>query len=151
MEQEFQQIANVDQARQAVRENVFYNVDVIKVTVGDDISVAEMTAIVEEGHRQHLKVAVHAIHTASIQTAIDGGADSIEHGNDVTDEQLKAMHDKEIFLYITPAFWGGLFTKIAKPTIVISPSLKATGRLRRPKATESGRFPVCRACLTAWR
>ncbi len=105
MEQEFQQIANVDQARQAVRENVFYNVDVIKVTVGDDISVAEMTAIVEEGHRQHLKVAVHAIDTASIQTAIDGGADSIEHGNDVTDEQLKAMHDKEIFLDITPAFW----------------------------------------------
>jgi imidazolonepropionase-like amidohydrolase len=31
VQQEFQQIANVDQARQAVRENVFYNVDIIKV------------------------------------------------------------------------------------------------------------------------
>jgi len=125
VEQEFQQIANVDQARQAVRENVFYNVDVIKVTVGDDISVAEMTAIVEEAHRQHLKVAVHAISTGSIQTAIDGGADSIEHGNDVTDEQLKAMRDKGIFIDITPTFWGSFFTKIAEPTIVMSPGLKA--------------------------
>src|ERR1700690_3322426 len=125
VEQEFQQIANVDQARQAVRENVFYNVDVIKVTVGEDISVAERTAIVEEAHRQHLKVAVHAISTGSIQTAIDGGADSIEHGNDVTDEQLKAMRDKGIFIDITPTFWGSFFTKIAEPTIVMSPGLKA--------------------------
>src|ERR1700731_91842 len=55
VEQEFHLIANVDQARQAVRENVFYNVDVIKVSIEDDISQAEMTAIVEEAHRQHLK------------------------------------------------------------------------------------------------
>ncbi|MGA2647914.1 MAG: hypothetical protein ABSF15_24715 [Candidatus Sulfotelmatobacter sp.] len=41
-----------------MRENIFYNVDVIKVTIEDDISVAEMTAIVEKAHRQHLKVAV---------------------------------------------------------------------------------------------
>ena len=94
-------------------------------SVADDISVAELTAIVEEAHRQHLKVAVHAISTGSIQTAIDGRADSIEHANDVTDGQLKAMRDKGIFLDITPTFWGGLFTKIAQPTIVMSPALKA--------------------------
>jgi imidazolonepropionase-like amidohydrolase len=125
VQQEFQQIASVDQARQAVRENIFYNVDVIKVTIGDDISVAEMTAIVEEAHRQHLKVAVHAASAGSIQTAIDGDADSIEHGNDVTDEQLKSMRDKGIFIDITPTFWGGFFTKIAEPTIVMSPALKS--------------------------
>jgi len=58
-----------DRARQAVL-NVFYNVDLIKVTVGDGISPPELTAIVEEAHREHLKVADHAIDTASIQTAI---------------------------------------------------------------------------------
>jgi len=125
MQQEFLPIDSPDRARQAVRQNVFYNVDLIKVTVGGDISVSELTAVVEEAHRQHLKVAVHSIDAASIQTAIDSGADSIEHGNDVTDEQLKAMHDKGIFIDITPTFWGGFFTKIAEPTIVMSPAMKS--------------------------
>jgi imidazolonepropionase-like amidohydrolase len=125
MQQEFLPIDSPDRARQAVRQNVFYNVDLIKVTVGDDISTPELKAVVEEAHRQHLKVAVHAISTGSIQTAIDGGADSIEHGNDVTDEQLKAMRDKGIFIDITPTFWGGFFTRIAEPTIVMSPAMKA--------------------------
>ena len=138
MQQEFLPIDSPDRARQAVRQNVFYNVDLIKVTVGGDISVPELTAVVEETHRQHLKVAVHAIDTASIQTAIDSGADSIEHGNDVTDEQLKAMRDKGIFIDITPTFWGGLFTKISEPTIVMSPAMKselaASDDRRRQKA-----------------
>ncbi|HEV3079416.1 MAG TPA: amidohydrolase family protein [Gemmataceae bacterium] len=125
MQQEFLPIDSPDRARQAVRQNVFYNVDLIKVTVGDDISTPELKAVVEEAHRQHLKVAVHAISTGSIQTAIDGGADSIEHGNDVTDEQLKAMRDKGIFIDITPTFWGGFFTKIAGPTIVMSAAMKS--------------------------
>jgi imidazolonepropionase-like amidohydrolase len=125
MQQEFFRIAGPDAARQAVRENAFYDVDVIKVTVDDDLTVAEMTVIVEEAHRQHLKVAAHAVSAGSIQTAIDGGADSIEHGNDVTDEQLKAMREKGIFFDITPTFWGGFYTKIAEPTIVMSPARKS--------------------------
>jgi imidazolonepropionase-like amidohydrolase len=137
VQQEFQQIANVDQARQAVRENIFYNVDVIKVSIDDNITQAEMSAIVEEAHRQHLKVAVHAFPPTSIQMGIDAGADSIEHGNEVTDEQLKAMRDKGIFLVITPTFWGGFFTKIAEPTIVMSAAMKsalaASDDRRRPK------------------
>ncbi len=108
-----------------MRQNIFYNVDVLKVTIDNDISPAEMTAIVEQAHRQGLKVAAHAIDTGSIQIAIDGGADSIEHGNDVTDAQLKIMRDKGIFLDVTPTFWNGFFTKIAEPTIVMSPALKS--------------------------
>jgi imidazolonepropionase-like amidohydrolase len=138
MQQEFLPIDSPDRARQAVRQNVFYNVDLIKVTVGDDVSAPELKAVVDEAHRQHLKVAVHAISTASIQTAIDASADSIEHGNDVTDEQLKAMRDKGIFIDITPTFWGGFFAKIAEPTIVMSPTMKseltASDDRRRQKA-----------------
>ena len=122
VEQEFHLIANVDQARQAVRENVFYNVDVIKVSIEDDISQAEMTAIVEEAHRQHLKVAVHAFTPPNIQIAIDAGADSIEHGNGVTDEQLKQMRDKGMFFDLTPTFYGGFLTKILEASIVMSPA-----------------------------
>ena len=125
LQQEFLEVTGPDGARQAVKDDMFYDVDLIKVAIEDDFSVAEVKEIVEEAHRQHLKVAAHAVSSGSIQTAIDGGADSIEHGNDVTDEQLKAMRDKGIFLDITPTFWGGFFTEIAEPSIVLSSALKS--------------------------
>ncbi len=120
VEQEFLMIDSPERARQAVLQNVFYNVDLIKVTVGDAISPLELTAMVEEAHREHLKVAAHAVDIASIQTAIEAGADSIEHGNKVTDEQLKQMRDKGIFLDLTPTWYGNFFMKITEPSIVMS-------------------------------
>ena len=123
LKQEFLLVQGVDQARQAVRENVFQNVDLIKVTESENISVAELTAVVEEAHSEHLKVAVHAGDKASIQMAIDASADSIEHGNEATDEQLKQMRDKGIFLDLTPTFYDGFFLKIAVPIIVLPPGV----------------------------
>jgi imidazolonepropionase-like amidohydrolase len=125
IEQEFLLVDSPDRARQAVQQNAFYNVDLIKVTLGEDISVPELTAVVEQAHRQHLKVAAHATDSASIQTAIDAGVDGIEHGNRVTDEQLKQMRDKGIFLDLTPTFYGSFFMKITEPSIVMSPAFRA--------------------------
>jgi imidazolonepropionase-like amidohydrolase len=135
-----------------VKDNLFYDVDVIKVTIEDDTSVAEMKALVEEAHRQNVKVAVHAVTQGSIQTAIDGGADSIEHGNEVTDEQLKQMRDKGMFFDFTPTSYGGFFTKIFEGTIAMSLELRpkrleADERSRRryndlPQLLKSGaKFP----------
>jgi imidazolonepropionase-like amidohydrolase len=135
VQQEFHQIANVDQARQAVRENIFYNVDLIKVAIEDDITQAEMTAIVEEAHRQHLKVAVHAFTPTSIQMAIDAGADSIEHGNGVTDEQLKIMREKGIFFDLTPTFYDGFLARILETSVVMSPAFRS----EYTSGTERGR------------
>ena len=126
VEQEFLTIDSPERARQAVLQNVFYNVDLIKVTVGDGISPQELTALVEEAHREHLKVAAHAFDIASIQTAIEAGADSIEHGNKVTDEQLKQMRDKGIFLDLTPTWYGSFFMKITEPSIVMSPAFQSS-------------------------
>jgi imidazolonepropionase-like amidohydrolase len=120
VEQEFLMIDSPERARQAVLQNVFYNVDLIKVTVGDAISPLELTAMVEEAHREHLKVAAHAVDITSIQTAIEAGADSIEHGNKVSDEQLKQIRDKGIFLDLTPTWYGNFFMKITEPSIVMS-------------------------------
>jgi len=125
VQQEFLTIDRPEQARQVVRANVFYAVDLIKIAIEDDLTPAEASAVVDEAHRQHLKVAVHAASTASIQMAIDAGADSIEHGNDVTDAQLKSMRDRGIFLDITPTFWGGSFTRILEASIVMSPAMKS--------------------------
>ncbi len=125
LQQEFLLIDGTDRAREAVRQNAFQNVDVIKVSADENLTVPELVAVVEEAHRHHLKVAVHAIETASIQTAIDAGADSIEHGNFVTDEQLRQMRDKNMFLVLTPTFYGGFFLKITQPSIVVSPAMLA--------------------------
>jgi imidazolonepropionase-like amidohydrolase len=125
LDQEFLLLDGPDSARRAVRQNIFQNVDVIKVTVGEDVSTAELSAVVEEAHHQHIKVAVHAGDRVSIQTAIDAGADTIEHGNDATDEQLKQMKDKGMFIGLTPAFYGGFFTNVMEPRIVMSAAMRA--------------------------
>jgi len=125
LQQEFLLIDGADQARQAVRRNAFQNVDVIKVTADQNLTVTELTAVVEEAHREHLKVAVHAADKISIQTAIDAGSDSIEHGNDATDEQLKQMRDKGIFLDLTPTFNDLFYLKISEPLIFMSPDSRA--------------------------
>jgi imidazolonepropionase-like amidohydrolase len=130
LEQEFLFIDGTDQARLAVRQNVFHNVDVIKVTAEENLTVPELGAAIEEAHRNHLKVAVHAVDKTSIQTAIESGADSIEHGDEVTDEQLKQMHDKGMFVDFTPTSYGDFFTKIFERTIAMSLEL-------RPRRLES--------------
>src|SRR5580658_2878465 len=135
LEQEFLLFDSADQARRAVRENVFHNVDVIKVTAEENLTVPELTAAIEEAHRNHLKVAVHAADKTSIQTAIDSGADSIEHGNDITDEQLKQMRDKGMFFDFTPTSYGHFFTKVFEGTIAESLVLRA----KRLEADERNR------------
>src|SRR5262249_13102394 len=136
LQQEFLLIDGTDQARQAARRNAFQNVDVIKVTGDENLTVPELAASVEEAHRNHLKIAVHAVDKVSIQTAIDARADSIEHGNEVTDEQLKQMRDRGIFLDLTPTSYGGFFLKIMEPSIVLSTearSSRASSSARRDK------------------
>lgn len=130
LQQEFLFIDGADQARAAVRRNVFQNVDVIKVTADENLTVAELAAVVEEAHRNHRRVAVHAIDRTSIQTAIDAGADSIEHGNEATDEQLQQMRAKGIFFDLTPTFYGGFLLKITEPSIVVSPASRAAAKAR---------------------
>ena len=125
LQQEFLLIDGADGARQAVRQNEFQGVDVIKVTADVNLTVAELAAVVEEAHRAGLKVAVHAVDKTSIQTAIDAGADSIEHGNEITEEQLKRMRDKGIFFDFTPTSYGDFFTRIFQGTTAESLTLRA--------------------------
>jgi imidazolonepropionase-like amidohydrolase len=140
VQQEFLQIRGTDSARSAVRANLFYNVDIIKITIAEDFTQEEVTAVVEEAHRQHVRVAVHAIDTASIQMAINAGVDSIEHGNYVTDEQLQTMRSKQIYLDLTPTWYDGFDLKFHEASIVMSPAVRTdlvSGDVRaRQRATE---------------
>jgi len=128
LQQEFLEADSPDEGRQAVLTNGFYGVDVIKVSVEDDFTPAEMTAIVDQAHRAHLKVAAHAVGQSAIQMAIDAGADSVEHGNEATDAQLKQMHDKGIFFDFTPTSYGDFFTRIFDGTIAMSLKMRPERR-----------------------
>ena len=128
LEQEFLLIDGADRAREAVRKNEFQNVDVIKVAADENLTVPELAAVTEEAHRTHLKVAVHAVDKTSIQTAIDAGADSIEHGNEATDAQLQQMRDKGMFFDFTPTSYGDFFTKIFDGTIAMSLKMRPERR-----------------------
>ena len=125
--QEFLQVGSADEARKAVRENLLYGADLIKVVADDGnrfITPDEMKAIVEEAHRSKVKVAVHATSATGIQTAVDAGVDSIEHGDDITDAQLKAMRDKGIYFDITQTFFGGRMRAMIEKRQVLPPELQ---------------------------
>jgi imidazolonepropionase-like amidohydrolase len=143
-EQEFLFLDGADSARRAVRANAFYGVDLIKVALDDNISVAEMSALVEEAHRQKLKVAAHAASVASIQASIEAGVDSIEHGNEATDEQLRTMRARGIFLDLTPTVFDGTFWARVRSTTVLSEEFRARLMARDRRGREVGAALVAR-------
>jgi len=108
-----------DDGRKAVREQISYGADWIKVYsdrsyfvradgVLDDIptfTLDELKAIVDEAHRQRHKVASHAIALNGVHDSVEAGVDSIEHGNYISDADLKAMVQKGI--YYVPTIYVG--------------------------------------------
>jgi imidazolonepropionase-like amidohydrolase len=100
-----QVVDGADAARKTVREQISHGADWIKVYsdrsyrvredgVLDDIptfTLEELKAIVDETHRERHKVASHAMALYGVHNSIEAGVDSIEHGNYIADEDLKAM------------------------------------------------------------
>jgi imidazolonepropionase-like amidohydrolase len=103
-------IDSPDDARKAVRFEVKNGADVIKAAVSggvlslvDEVDVpqltlAEMTALVDESHRLRKKVAVHCHGDFAAKEAIEAGVDSIEHGSFMKPETLTRMKNKGVFL-----------------------------------------------------
>jgi imidazolonepropionase-like amidohydrolase len=124
LEQEFLPVSGPEEARKAVRENLAVGADFIKIVVDAGagpvwkfryLAPEDAKAVVEDAHRLGLKVAAHASDKTGIQTAIDAGVDSVEHGDEATNEQLKQMKDKGVFLVATDLFTNGrLYEYFAK-------------------------------------
>jgi len=87
--------------RKAVRTNIYYGAGVIKLVADNNpyhYSVEEFRAAVDEAHHAGIPVAVHIFAGDALDNAIEAGVDSIEHGFDLSDAQMKRMKDKGIFL-----------------------------------------------------
>jgi imidazolonepropionase-like amidohydrolase len=107
-----------------VDENLFYGADFIKAVADDGnrlIAPDVMKAIVEEAHRSGVKVAVHAMTVPGIKTAVDAGVDSVEHGDDVTEELLSEMKQKGTFIDLTETFAGQRLREFLEKSLVLSP------------------------------
>jgi imidazolonepropionase-like amidohydrolase len=95
---------SVDEIRKAVRQNIYYGADLIKLVTDNSAffySVEEIRAAVDEAHAAGLPVSVHAMGGEAARNVILGGADSIEHGFMLSDELLKLMKDKGMWLVST--------------------------------------------------
>src|SRR6202043_2113306 len=102
-------IDSPEAARRAVRYNIKYGADVIKVcatggvlSLTDDVDTpqltqAELDALVDEAHALRRKTAAHAHGATGAKRAIKAGIDSIEHGSFLDDEALEMMHAKGTF------------------------------------------------------
>ena len=111
----FQSISGVAEARQAVREQIHYGADWIKVFptgayafspsgelfVDPALNLEELQAIVDEAHRHHAKVAAHAYGGEGLRNSILAGVDSIEHGQGLDDEEAMMMVKKGIYFDVT--------------------------------------------------
>jgi imidazolonepropionase-like amidohydrolase len=103
IERAFLPVSGEEGARQAVREAIKSGADVIKVAVNNGprlLSLEEMKAIVDEANQHKLRVAAHATSEKAITTAIDARVNSVEHGNEATEEMLRKMRERGIFLVL---------------------------------------------------
>ena len=87
----------VDEIRKAVRQNIYYGADAIKMVADNSAfyySEQEIRTAVEEAHAAGLPVSVHVMEGEAARNVILGGADSIEHGFTLSDELLQLMKEK---------------------------------------------------------
>lgn len=103
---EYRIIKSVDDAKNAVREHVNQNVDIIKICADNlpnntKLTQEEMKAIVETAHSYNLTVTAHCVTEQSAWDAIQAGVDGIEHGFFRSDSTLTLMAEKNVFLVPT--------------------------------------------------
>lgn len=114
-----QVVDGAEEARKAVREQISYGADWIKVYAdgryklkGDDVlddvptfTPEELAAIVDEAHRQGHPVAAHAIGLQGVHNAVVAGVDSVEHGDYIAPADMQMMIAKGIW-YVPTLFIG---------------------------------------------
>lgn len=87
-----------------VRRNIANGSDVIKLMMRSatrrvELRPEELVRAIAEAHWHDIPVAVHANFTErSIDTAVNAGCDTLEHGFSISDSTAAAMHDQHIAL-----------------------------------------------------
>jgi imidazolonepropionase-like amidohydrolase len=102
-------------AREAVRDQVAHDADLIKVYAAYDFhfssdgkivspptfTAEEVNAIVDEAHKKGRKVSCHAFAGEGVRNCLNAGVESLEHGADLDEGDIKLMVQKGIYLVPT--------------------------------------------------
>lgn len=110
IDREYTVVRNVDEARQAVKDHISHQVDLIKVVMGDGrltLPVEEVKEIVNTAHRYGIKVTAHATYDMLVERALDAGVDGIEHGYSIADSLLDRMARQQVYLVPTIGTYEG--------------------------------------------
>jgi imidazolonepropionase-like amidohydrolase len=90
-----------DEIIKAIHQDIYYGADVIKLATDNSeffYSENDIRVAVTEAHNAGRALAVHVYGGQAADNVIRGGADSVEHGFGLTNEQLKLMKEKGTFL-----------------------------------------------------
>ncbi len=93
-----------DEMRRAVRDQVKYGADLIKIMASHDtieFTDDELRAVIDETHRNGLTITAHATFDAVIRRVAEFGVDVIEHGGSMSDETIQLLLDKQIPIVTT--------------------------------------------------
>jgi imidazolonepropionase-like amidohydrolase len=93
-----------DEMRRAVREQVQYGADLIKIMACHDtleFTDEELEAVLDEAHKSKLYVTAHATYDDAIARVARFGIDCIEHGGKMTDETIDLLVSKNIPIVTT--------------------------------------------------
>jgi imidazolonepropionase-like amidohydrolase len=96
--------SGADDMRQAVREQVRGGADLIKIMGCHDLlefTDDELDAVVDETHRNGLKITAHATYDACIRRMLEHGVDTIEHGGSMSDETIQLLLDRKTYIITT--------------------------------------------------
>ena len=92
---------NPAEIRKAIHQDIYYGAKVIKLVADNENYVyteEDIRAAADEAHKAGLKLAVHVYGGQAATNVINGGADSVEHGFALTDQQLQLMKQKGTYL-----------------------------------------------------
>ncbi len=88
-----------DEMRRAVREQVRAGADLIKIMGSHDrieMTDEELAAVVDETHRNGLKITAHATWDEVINRVVRFGVDCVEHGGSMSDETIQLLLDRKV-------------------------------------------------------
>lgn len=100
-----------DEIKKAVRKNIYYGANTIKLVSGDNATYdqADIEAAVNEAKKSGMKVTVHVMGGDGARNVIMGGAAAIEHGFFLDDDLLRLMKEKGTFLVGTDLSYDNLY------------------------------------------
>jgi len=157
-----QMVSGVDECLRAVREQVAYGADWIKIYVDwpffidkdggisglTNFTPEELAAMVNEAHRLERKVAAHAISRNGIKAALEAGVDSIEHGSGFDDSLIDQAKTQGVYWCPTLLVFEHSFEQRVSPLLeqLLEIEYKALNKaykkgVKIALGTDAGSFP----------